>query len=202
MVVVASQNCDRLIFCLWVTACFWWICISPCRGSCSRDVIISTKVYCDMQSRNDYNISYLQGNVSDLRLRIHDDIFAPGFLHLDNLRGLRKLIIDKASQTDRGSTSDFVIDFNVTKSPPPLAVLETLEIHIPLRKIDATLFRHMERLKYLNLSHTLGLKSSYISEVLQNLGYARAPLEHLDLSWSRCFPQLPWDLLNLRGGAF
>ena len=151
---------------------------------------------------HDYQV--FNDSVSYLRLGLKDyEILVPHSLPWDYIHGLKELIVEKESWQPqmalRGwSISAFVIDFNTTKSPHPLALLESLEIPIPLRKIDATLFKDMGRLKYLNLSHTFGLTASDISQVLQNLSYAGNTLEQLDLSWCRSFPDMQWDVLNIR----
>ncbi len=156
-----------------------------------------TKVYCDLYGLQDGDFTHLHGNISYLRLRVINP-FDPDLRPLEHIHGLKELIVDKTYLTEGWSNIDFLMYFNSTKSPHPFALLERLDIPIPMRKIDAAIFKHMEHLKYLNLSHTRGLISSDIRQVLQALSYAGAPLESLDLSWSRCSPDLPWDKLNIR----
>ncbi len=203
--VVTSRVWSSVGFCMWVAAlCLWQIRL--CSGWCDRDYYDETHVQCNlhMYRKHENNTAYFCNHkyISHLRLTLNDDVtFHPDMLPLDHIHGLKELVVElDGDDAEMGllPTSDLVIDYNATRSPHPLALLERLEIHIPLRKIDPALFKHMERLKYLNLSHTLGLKASEIRHVLQNLSHAGNALEYLDLSWSRCFPKMQPDLINIR----
>ncbi len=190
--VVTSRVWSSVVFCMWLTASFSQI--SLCRGSCQR---YGHEVYCDLYTQDDNDIAdFYHHNISHLYLTLDGDFaFDPDLLPLNHIHGLKELVVDGSAALQ---TSYFIIDYNATKSAQTLALLESLRIHIPLRKIDPTVFKHMERLKYLSLSHTLGLTASDIRHVLQNLSHAGDSLEELDLSWSRCFPHIQPDLLNIR----
>ncbi len=194
--VATSHVRNSVAFCVWVVACVWQI--SLCRGSCYRDLYNEVDVHCNLYRQHNNNIAdFYDHNISRLHLRLHSDVvFAPDMLPLDHIYGLKELLVEVC---EKGSVpTDFVIHYNASKSPHPLSLLESLRIHIPLRNIDPALFKHLERLTYLSLSHTLGLTASDIRHVLQNLSHAGDSLEELDLSWSRCFSEMQPDLLNVR----
>ncbi len=184
---------------MWLTTCLWGTEISPCQGSCIFDWHSDT-ARCYIY---DYNNTYNQGDISSLRRTFGSDL-----LDLALYYGWKEVLFEVyrapqprlniAPPEDGGISFDWAMPFNRTADIYTFALLERLDIHIPLRKIDGDLFKHMKHLKYMNLSHTYGLKSSDISQVLQALSNAGAPLEHLDLSWSRCFPDLLCDTISIR----
>ncbi len=184
--------------CIWIVVCFWSSQTSYSGRLCKRDRFDSAIVVCELTGEDPYNVSYLH-NISSLTYLVRD-LFFPGVLQLGHHCELKELSFHRHPlyATFHWPLFDFMIYSNSTKSPHPLAFLERLEIEIPLYMIDAALFKHLGRLRYFDLSRTFGLKASYISQILQALSYAGAPLEHLDLSSSRCLPQLPLDTLNIR----
>ncbi len=181
---------------VWITVCFW----SLLRGAYSYGCTYynpSDLASCQLLRPDDYNTSNLHNNFSTLLIRVRG-IFYPNLLCLDGLYGLKKLTFADIPILDRNAhiISNFSIYTNLTQSPT--ALLETLEIHIPLRHIDVTFFKRLGHLRYLDLSDTLGLHASDISQVLQALVYAGAPLEYLDLRRSRSYSEMSFDILNIR----
>ncbi len=187
---------------LWVIAYLWKLQIFACSGEChyhnphSAHCVLHTSdnaMYYDKINRHNDKC------ISSLQLRVDSGAFhKSNALCLDNFYAKLELTLGKPPWEDPEHVHELGIRFDPNKTQHALAFLKRLEIHMFLRRIDVTLFKHLPHLKHLNLSHTLGLEASAISQVLQALIYAGAPLEHLDLSWSRCFPQIPLDTLRIR----
>ncbi len=204
MVTMVSRVWKTLLTSVCVTACFWSLQIRAFRGGCqfhnsSSHLVLDTEAHCS------FTYPYNDNCSSSLRLTV-DGGFRGDAVCLDkfNSTELTLSTCDKrcgciSKEMYREPVSDLGIYYNLSSWwQHPLALLEKLEIHIPLCRIDSALFKGMGQLRHLNLSHTLGLATSTINQILQSLSNAGSPLECLDLSWSHCHQKVSCDTLNIR----